>query len=241
MGSDSQEAPANYQDYEVWKGWDKFFQTSAGQAAYYRRECDQLDLSGAQILEMGFGSGTFLNWARQQGASLSGTEVNPVLTKKAEENGVDVLPLDLASSVATCQAKFDAIFAFDVMEHLSMSQIDSTLDAFEALLKPGGRAILRFPNGRSPFGLPSQKGDPTHLVALSDKIFDAKLVGRDLKIVRYGGAARIAGQGIAKKIIYRIRYLVRDLISALLNFAYAMDMVWEPVVTIVLEKEPSYD
>jgi len=80
---------------------------------------------------------------------------------------------------------FDVIAAYDVLEHLSIPEINITLDAIAKMLKPGGELMLRFPNGQSPFGRFLQHADHTHRSTLSLAILDQLTVCGPLTISRY--------------------------------------------------------
>ena len=142
-----------YKDYEQWKGWDDLFNCSDEDAEYYAGECSMARIDKANILELGFGAGHFLDWAIKNGANVAGTELNPKLCQAAKDRGIELLPTDINSVVKSNRERFDLIVAFDVFEHLELNEIVENLNAFEAMLKEGGFAILRFPNGQSPFGL----------------------------------------------------------------------------------------
>lgn len=53
-----------YDRYDAWKGWDKHFTVNSAEAAYYAAEIGTASLDGLDVLEIGFGSGSFLAWAR---------------------------------------------------------------------------------------------------------------------------------------------------------------------------------
>jgi 2-polyprenyl-3-methyl-5-hydroxy-6-metoxy-1,4-benzoquinol methylase len=225
-----------YHGYETWKGWDETFVCSVEQARYYVGECRDLKIAGADILEIGFGSGTFLAWASERGAREAGSEINPALLKAAEEFGVDIFPAAFETVAQDHADRFDTIAAFDVFEHFSLDEIIARLQAIETMLRPGGHLLLRFPNGQSPFGLAQQNGDPTHKTALSRSVFEQLIQSSQLEITRYGPAYRITGGGFARGFARRLRYLGRNIIAGLLNFIYAQQIPWDPVVVLVLRK-----
>src|SRR5438552_4083325 len=86
----SGETPRNYTGYEMWKGWktETFFRCSDIQRAYFKVELSHLDLRGKHVLEIGFGNGTFLCFARACGAELYGTEVLDSALALAQQHGV---------------------------------------------------------------------------------------------------------------------------------------------------------
>ena len=122
---------------------------------------------GARILELGYGHAHFLAWATAQGCNVVGTEINRGLHEAATAAGHDVHlgPLD-DIDFATGTA-FDAIVAFDVFEHLTISELKETLIRLHGLLAEGGVVFGWFPNGGSPFGLAFMAGDIAHKTTLN--------------------------------------------------------------------------
>ncbi len=225
-----------YDSYEAWKSWDKLFTCSKEQVRYFRGECRGVKIEDADVLEIGFGSGSFIAWAAGKNARLVGVEINPVLLKKAREFGLDLLPNDFESVANLHTECFDSIAAFDVFEHFTTKEIFTRLKAIETMLRPGGHLILRFPNGQSPFGLAPQNGDLTHRVALSRSIFEQLIYSSGLEVVRYGPAFRVMNAGLVSGFIRCVRYFFRDMIALFMNAIYAQSIPWDPVVVLVLQK-----
>ncbi len=225
-----------YRGYEAWKGWDTLFAYSPDQAQYFRGEARGIAVAGAKVLEIGFGSGAFLQWACDQGAEVRGTEINAKLLEAARTRGVGLLPAAFERTAHQHAEGFDTIVAFDVFEHFALEDIVRRLAAVETMLKPGGHLLLRFPNAQSPFGLAPQHGDPTHRSFLSRSVFEQLAQGSAFKVVRYGGAYRAAGTGLARRIVRLGRRISQDLVSGALNFVYATSVPMAPVVVLVLRK-----
>ena len=229
--------PAAYSGYECWKDWSRPFTYTEDHDAYFRGETQTLAIQGADILEIGFGSGEFLAWAHENGASsLAGTEFNAAMIEAAKKQDIEILPVQLHKSVKKYKNRFDTIAAFDVFEHMSIPEIVGNLEAVENLLKPGGKLILRFPNAQSPFGMAPQNGDFTHKSFLSKSVFEQLTVSSGLSVVQYGPSYRISNGGLLKKLVRCSRYLSRDLVSFMFNLIYAQNIPWDPVVVLILEK-----
>lgn len=229
-------AAAGYEGYVDWKGWRELFAYTPEDAQAFAGETRGLSIAGARVLEIGFGAGGFLAWAKAQGAEVCGIEVIPELVAAAREAGVEILPADIEAISPAEAGRFDTIVAFDVFEHFAIDDVARRLHACATLLKPGGHIVLRFPNAQSPFGLAPQFGDPTHKSALSRSVIEQLTTGGPLEVVRYGRAFRVTGGGIAKALARRLRYLARDAIAATLNATYAQSIPWDPVVVIVLRR-----
>jgi 2-polyprenyl-3-methyl-5-hydroxy-6-metoxy-1,4-benzoquinol methylase len=158
--------PALYNGYVEWKSWRGAFAASDREARYYAAEFKGIALTGKRVLEIGFGNGSFLAWARAQGAVVTGTEAIDALVEQARAKGFDAQPASL-TDLAAAARQFDLVVAFDVLEHWSRRELLANLRQIHALLAHDGLLLARFPNGHSPFGLVHQHGDLTHVTALS--------------------------------------------------------------------------
>lgn len=226
-----------YAGYEEWKGWRSFFQYNAEDSEYFAGEMRGLPpLNGRNVLEIGFGTGSFLAWARAQGAKIAGIEINDRLMAEAKREGVELLVADFERVAVHHRERFDLIAAFDVFEHFDLEENKIRIRAVETMLKPGGYAILRFPNGQSPLGLIPQHGDVTHKIALSLSRMEQITLGTSFKTVRYTGSFRIRGPFGLKRSVRFVRGAAQWLIGGALNFIYATKMPWEPVVVLVMRK-----
>jgi len=226
----------SYTSYEAWKGWDQLFEYTPDKADYFRGETRDLAIHDADVLEMGFGSGDLLQWLIDQGARVNGSEINPVLVRAAIDRGIPVVEAEIERIARLHPGRYGTIIALDVFEHFTFAEVALRLEAAEILLKPGGKLLLRFPNAQSPFGLHPQCGDPTHLSGLSKSVFESLLIQRCLTIERYSAPYRAKGRGVRTVISRWLRYALRDLITKALNFTYATDIPYDPVVVIVLRK-----
>ena len=161
---DSAAAPAGYVD---WKQWDAaaFGRFSKAEARYFGWHLQHCGVAGsAQVLEIGFGNGAFLGYARQRGLAVAGIEIEPALCARAQALGVPAAA-DLPGLAGL--PPFALIVAFDVFEHLSRDQLATLLLQARSRLAPQGVLLCRVPNGDSPFGRKHQHGDPTHVTAWS--------------------------------------------------------------------------
>jgi len=156
--------------YVNWKEWQEtsFGSFDALQASYYRAETGIASTEGLRLLEIGFGNGSLLGWAKSIGVEAYGVEVSSTLVERAcTLLGAERAFLGLEDSqLAALAGTFSHIVAIDVIEHIGLSVLPSVLTRIHNLLLPGGRCILRFPNGDSPFGRINQHGDPTHVTTL---------------------------------------------------------------------------
>jgi 2-polyprenyl-3-methyl-5-hydroxy-6-metoxy-1,4-benzoquinol methylase len=226
-----------YSGYEAWKGWNDLFHYTPDKADYFSGETRGLAVADADVLEIGFGSGDFLQWAIDRGARVAATEINPVLLKAASERSIELIEADFERISDTHAGRFDTIVAFDVFEHFSYDEVITRLRAAGDMLKPGGHLVMRFPNAQSPFGLAPQHGDPTHRSYLSRSVFEQLIQGSVFEIARYGHPYRAKGRTPAVFFARLVRHVLRDLISACLNAIYTTRIPYDAVVVLVLRKK----
>lgn len=226
-----------YMHYQDWKSWDDLFVYSPDHAGYFAAELADVKISGADVLEIGFGAGSCVAWMEERGARVSVTEISERSCSAARARGLEVLPPDLPSAAETHDGRFDTILAFDVFEHLDLETVGAYLDACATMLKSGGKLLLRFPNAQSPFGLAPQAGDPTHRSELSASVIRLMITRRPFEVTRYAGSHLYRGKPFSPVWIKRsARRLMQKAIGSLLRFVYASGIPYDPVVVIVMEK-----
>lgn len=112
-------------------------------AAYWVQTFLRHMLPPAKVLEIGCGMGTFTHWLYQLGFEAVATELSPGWRRIISDKlGIAVSDYKL-SAAGDRTASFDAIVAFDVLEH-----IEAPLPFFEALrneLKQDGIIMLQLP------------------------------------------------------------------------------------------------
>lgn len=155
-------------DYARWKGWDprRFGVVKSRDANYFRWHVARAlgrRRRALKILEIGFGNGVFLGWARREQHAVAGTEIDDGLVALARQAGFSAAALvdELAD-----QGPWDLIVGFDVLEHVPPGSTAEFLRGLLRHLAPDGRMLFRFPNGESPLGLIRQYRDETHVHVL---------------------------------------------------------------------------
>ncbi len=162
-----------YSDYTQWKQWRDFGALKPFEARYFRRELrGLLPLKAKRVLEMGFGNGGFLSFAKAEGAEVHGTELIPELLKEAKRRGFAVGRDKDYLGKKKFKGHFDVVVAFDVLEHMDKEELVEFFGGLQELLKPGGHFLARFPNGHSPFGRQYQHGDLTHKTAIGGRLIE---------------------------------------------------------------------
>jgi SAM-dependent methyltransferase len=160
-----------YENYREWKRWesDSFGTCSRAEAIYFSAElatCGLSGLSGARVLEIGFGNGVFAGWARNEGAIYIGIEAISELVLRGSRAGFDVHHSDQCLHDIVASNSLDLVLAFDVFEHFSREDFEQKLHEIRDVLKVGAVLLARVPSGDSPFARGVQHGDLTHRLTL---------------------------------------------------------------------------
>jgi 2-polyprenyl-3-methyl-5-hydroxy-6-metoxy-1,4-benzoquinol methylase len=179
-----------YANYAAWKAWDGAFAPTEREHRYFAAELHGITLRGARVLEVGFGNGAFLAFAKGEGANVAGVEINAAMCEAARKHGFEAFDASLTELAARSE-RYDLVAAFDVLEHWDTSELVENFRAIHTLLNDGALFVSRFPNGQSPFGRVFQHGDFSHRSTLSTYKIEylAGLTG--FKIVRIDNARRV--------------------------------------------------
>jgi 2-polyprenyl-3-methyl-5-hydroxy-6-metoxy-1,4-benzoquinol methylase len=96
------------------------------------------------VLDIGCGSGFFLEGIKEKTVNVKGLEYNDLALKKCKERGITAIKSNIEDFSKENMNCFDVICAFQVLEHISdvKSFISSCLNA----LRPGGKLIIGVPN-----------------------------------------------------------------------------------------------
>jgi 2-polyprenyl-3-methyl-5-hydroxy-6-metoxy-1,4-benzoquinol methylase len=179
-----------YANYAEWKRWDGAFTTSEKDARYFAAEFDGIALRGVRVLEIGFGNGGFIAWAKNQGADVAGIELNAEMRDAARRAGFTAFDATLAE-LAAQPTRYDIVVAFDVIEHWDAAELIENFQHIRTLLGDGGLFVSRFPNGQSPFGRVFQHGDFSHKSTLSTYKIEYLASVTAFDIVRIDNACRV--------------------------------------------------
>ncbi len=211
--------------YIDWKGWsrDSFGQLSSRDRATFDREMRALLGARAQqalrVLELGFGLGSFLTYARQRGWDVAGTEVADELVAAGRQAGFDAIHADNLATLPP--ASFDMIAGFDVIEHIPPNEVIPLFALLRRLLRPGGVIFLRYPNADSWLGNQNFYGDPTHVNAMGHFKLDYFCQRSGLAIVALRPEARLGFDGgVAKGVHALIAGPLIRLIAGIAKFLY---------------------
>ena len=205
-----------YASYLVGKNWGEDFGILDDYTRrYYDIELKEVtrnfDNKNIKVLEIGFGNGRFLTYAREKNWDINGIEINDDLIAIAKEKGFNVYgSIDFFND-----GMFDLIVAFDVLEHISSSDIIEFVNTIKSKLKKDGYFLARFPNGDSPIGMRNQNGDLTHVNAIgTEKVIQISRIC-DLKIHYLGGESPVI---ITQKLTRTIFNLCRFVLGRFIGY-----------------------
>ena len=210
--------------YLNWKGWrsDNFGELTKLQKRYFDAEIRKSKFGShkeIRVLEIGFGNGSFLAYARTRGWDIVGIEANNDLVQTAIDHDFNAICTD---SLTTFEDRtFDLIVAFDVLEHIGQEDLLNFLSEVKRIQKNNGVFIARFPNGDSPFGLMYQNGDVTHITTIGSikARYFVDVLGVDL--IFLGGEAQPLFSGSLLVTTHRLFALpIRKLANLLVNLVF---------------------
>jgi SAM-dependent methyltransferase len=156
-----------YRSYELWKGDAGIADEAPARDMFARELRRAMGTRTGKVLEIGFGEGRFLDVAKEAGNEVWGLEIVETYVERAKARGHTALVGTLESAAGVLPHDFDAVFLFDVFEHMDIEEIDAMLSRLVGMTSSNGIVVGRFPNGASPFFGRNQYGDLTHKSILS--------------------------------------------------------------------------
>lgn len=232
------------ESYRRWKGWGRPAAVEP-LARTFAAELRGVRLSArASVLEIGFGQGIFLDWARAQGFVPVGIELNQALVESVRRRGHEAYHGHARDVLSQGFAPFDLVVLFDVLEHLTVEEILDLLSLLKSQLSAGGAIVARFPNGGSPFGRLYQHGDLTHCSVLTASSIEQAAIRCGLKVVAARNSARedVGNPRWRPKnwrMTRKIAFLIRSVIELIVGLVYFGRIVpLDPNLTVVLAHCP---
>lgn len=143
-------------------------------------------ITGTRLLDVGCGSGEFLERMRHQGWNVTGIDASPAAAAVARSRIDAVVLAGTLPHPGLAERQFDAITLWQSLEH--MPQPMETLQCVRRLLKPGGRVYVSTPNIASwparSFGTAWIGLDlPRHLVHFTAESLETMMRGAGLRVV----------------------------------------------------------
>lgn len=208
-----------YDNYERAQGWDEqaFGSSSSLQDAQFEAELSglPLDLSKPlRVLDIGFGNGAFMGWARRRGLDCEGVEINPRLVQRATTHAFVARTniKDLQDSVGW--QPYGLITAFDVLEHIERDALVPFLSSLHEVCRQDTLLVFRFPNGDNPFSLPIQNGDVTHRTAIGQSLMRQVAELSELDVVSLRSPRQpLKGASLPRKVAVAIGIPARWLLG----------------------------
>jgi len=177
-----------------------------------------IELKAKNVLEIGYGNGSFLSWCKEKGLNVHGIEQDKELITRAKKLNYKVYK----SMSQIKDVKFDLIVLFDVLEHIEQTKIDSVFKSLKKILAKNGKIFIRVPNGSSPFGLAYQHGDVTHVTTINGTKIAYWSRFNGLKVIYSGADTKVLISGklykLPQKLIRRALYII---IEELIRFVFS--------------------
>lgn len=121
--------------------------------------------NNGEIVDLGCGTGEFLQFLKQKNRTFSGIDNNPFLVEKCVSKGFNV-KLDDVCRLENIKENTENALCDNVLEHLDMNQIDIFFAAIKRKMVKGGNLVVI---------VPDKKGfqhDPTHKTFVNKQIID---------------------------------------------------------------------
>lgn len=209
--------------YMRWKSWapDAFGVVPAGSRHYFDQLFRRTLRARQTALEIGFGNGVLLAYLREHGLDTVGTETNRRLVDVAVAAGFAAY-LGVPQRIeAIRDRKFDLIVGIDVAEHMTQVQLQDLFEWVGGHLAPGGRMVLRFPEGASPLSLPAQNGDFTHVTYLTRTKLESLALATGLRLTTYRddvvSSNRLCSFGWSGKVVLHLLQFYAKVLSAVVR------------------------
>lgn len=122
------------------------------------------------VLDVACGIGYTVEMLLRQGYNnVKGIDISPEQVAVALKRDLPVVEANVLDHLASTPNAYDAIIAFDFVEHLDRNELFRFLDAAGAALRPSGRLIVKTLNASSPFGARTRYSDLTHELSFTEK------------------------------------------------------------------------
>jgi SAM-dependent methyltransferase len=130
---------------------------------------------GQPIAELACGHGSFLWWLKERGFTrLAGIDSSPEQISLARQIGVETHLQDVIEWLRQQSAASQhLLIAIDFLEHISKDDVMELLVQSQRVLLPGGRLVLRYPNGDSPLVGMNLFNDITHVWTYTPNCLDS--------------------------------------------------------------------
>ncbi len=148
---------------------------------------------GAALLEVGSGTGHWSAWFTEQGYRVTGIDISPEMTRRAENKGIAGSRFMAGDFLATpIEETFDVVAAITSLEFIP--DYTGAIEKMRSLLRPGGLLIVGALNSRSWLGLARKIKGSKDPVFSSARFFTT---GEVRKLLGTYGKPRVIGSTFA--------------------------------------------
>jgi SAM-dependent methyltransferase len=174
----------------------------------------------ASILELGCGPGYLLGYLKQKGfTNVEGIDLSKEQIAIACELGHRADVADVFEYLHQRTGQYDAILAFDFIEHFQKQELQRLTGTIAAALTPGGRLILQTPNGQGLMAGHIIYGDLTHGSIFTPGSLQQLLglSGFDRFEFREAGPAPTDLRGILRVVAWRVLRVGLNVVNKIAN------------------------
>ncbi len=151
-----------------------------------------------RVLDIGCGHGEFLQLLQEAGHDAMGVDIDPAMVAACQAEGLTAIEADAISWLATQDQQFDAIFSSNVIEHLTVEQVQQLSRHAYRALRPGGMLLLGTPNPESVIvQLHEFWRDPTHVRLYDRQLVEFFLADAGFTNIQNGNNAAASWEGFA--------------------------------------------
>lgn len=164
-----------------------YFAASDGFTRSYQRKYVSLFSKDHQVLDLGCGSGVFLDLLREAGIPALGVDHDGEALEQCRARGLHVEGTDLLSFVNTSTASFGGAFCSHVIEHLPVPEAERLLHHLHRILIPDSPLVIITPDPNDLLVLGEYFWlDPTHVRPYPRRLVAHLLEGHGFTIVHEG-------------------------------------------------------
>lgn len=102
-----------------------------------------------RVLDVGCGTGVFLDLLARQGTHAEGVERNAQSARFAQSLGLSIHTADALEFLAQHPTQFDGLYCSHFVEHLPIDGVERLIQLCAQALQPGGLAVFTFPDPES--------------------------------------------------------------------------------------------
>lgn len=166
-----------------------------------------------RILELGCGSGYFLQFLQKEGfRNIFGIDISEQQIERAKAKGLNADVTDIFEFFKTNKKEYDAIFALDFIEHFYKQELLELFTGINKIMRRNGILILHTPNGQGLFPGRNISGDLTHLT-----IFNPNSLTQILRITGFDDIRFYETGPVPKNIVGIVRLILWKIVKVIIK------------------------